>query len=107
MATTKKKTSTIIETVNESLAAIKKVKATVPDKTTKPKAKKSSTGAWPKVVKGNHLTVTTFEDGRTELAWDDAALLEEVRAAIKSAEPADTKPAVKAKTATRQKKAKV
>ena len=27
------------------------------------------------VIKGNHLTVTTHPDGRTELEWDDAALL--------------------------------
>lgn len=37
---------------------------------------------WPKVVKGNHLTVTTHEDGRTELNWDDEALLNEIRTAI-------------------------
>lgn len=40
----------------------------------------------PKVVKGSHLTVTTYEDGSTKLEWDDAALLEEVRAAILKAE---------------------
>ena len=38
------------------------------------------------VVKGNHLTVTTYPDGRTELEWDDDALLAEVRAAILKAE---------------------
>lgn len=37
---------------------------------------------WPKVVKGNHLTVKTFEDGHTELEWDDDALLAEIRTAI-------------------------
>lgn len=37
---------------------------------------------WPKVVKGRHLTVKTFEDGRTELEWDDEALLHEVNTAI-------------------------
>lgn len=56
------------------------------------------------VVKGNHLTVTTHPDGRTELVWDDDALLQEVRAALASAEMADLKPAVKAKAATRRKK---
>ena len=35
--------------------------------------KKTITG--PKVVKGTHLTVTTFEDGSTKLEWDDEALL--------------------------------
>ena len=39
-----------------------------------------------KVVKGNHLTVTTYPDGRTELQWDDAALLRDVREAIASVE---------------------
>jgi hypothetical protein len=34
------------------------------------------------VVKGSHLTVTTLSDGRTVLEWDDAALLNDVRAAI-------------------------
>ena len=38
------------------------------------------------VVKGNHLTVTTHPDGRTELEWDDDALLQEVRAALASVE---------------------
>lgn len=56
------------------------------------------------VVKGSHLTVITFSDGRTELVWDDAALLEEVRAAIASAELANMTPAVRAKVATRKKK---
>lgn len=37
-------------------------------------------------VKGNHLTVTTHPDGRTELVWDDEALLKEVREAIASVE---------------------
>ena len=38
------------------------------------------------VVKGSHLIVTTFSDGRTELLWDDEALLREVKAAILSVE---------------------
>ena len=44
-----------------------------------------------KIVKGNHLTVTTFPNGRTELVWDDAALLDEVKAAILSVNREDTK----------------
>jgi hypothetical protein len=36
----------------------------------------------PVVVVGTHLTVTTWPDGRTELKWDDTALLNEVRNAI-------------------------
>ncbi len=39
------------------------------------------------VVKGNHLTVTTFSDGSTKLEWDDEALLKEVREAIASVQP--------------------
>jgi hypothetical protein len=41
----------------------------------------------PKVVKGNHLTVTTFPDGRTMLQWDDEALLKEVQEALNSVKP--------------------
>lgn len=61
-------------------------------------------GGWPKINQGTHLTVKTFEDGHTELVWDDEQLLKEVRAAIASAELADMKPAVRAKVATRKKK---
>ena len=56
------------------------------------------------VVKGSHLTVTTFSDGTTKLDWDDEALLKDVRAAILSVEVAAMKPAVKAKVITRKKK---
>ena len=45
----------------------------------------------PTVVKGNHLTVTTFPDGRTMLQWDDEALLKEVQEALKSVEVPKTK----------------
>ena len=58
----------------------------------------------PVVVKGNHLTVTTYPDGRTELEWDDEALLKEVRKAIEAFELSQLKPAVRAKAATRRKK---
>ena len=40
----------------------------------------------PKVVKGNHLTVTTHPDGKTTLEWDDEALTREVREALASVE---------------------
>lgn len=46
--------------------------------------KKTPAATWPQVTKGTHLTVTTYEDGRTELVWDDKQLLEEVRQAIAS-----------------------
>ena len=38
------------------------------------------------IVKGNHLTVTTFPNGKTKLVWDDEALLKEVKEAIASVE---------------------
>lgn len=54
------------------------------------------------VVKGSHLTVTTFSDGSTKLEWDDEALLQDVRAAILKAESTipvatETKPKKKRK----------
>ena len=84
MVTPKKKTTPVKE------APVKKPRAT------------KSTQTWPRVTVGTHLTVTEHEDGRTELAWDDAALLSEVRAAILKAE--STVPVSAAKT-TRKKKA--
>jgi len=54
------------------------------------------------VVKGSHLTVTTFSDGTTKLDWDDEALLRDVRAAILKSESflpvIETKPKRKKKT---------
>ena len=43
---------------------------------------KKSKEKWPRVVRGSHLTVTTHQNGSVELAWDDEALLQEVRTAI-------------------------
>jgi hypothetical protein len=54
--------------------------------TRKKKLENVDSGGWPKIQQGTHLTVKTFEDGRTELVWDDEALLAEVRAAILKAE---------------------
>lgn len=34
------------------------------------------------VVKGSHLTVTTYPDGKTELVWDDEALQRDVQKAL-------------------------
>ena len=48
-----------------------------------------------KIVKGNHLTVTTFPNGKTKLVWDDEALLQEVKEAIDSVEK---KPVKKSKS---------
>jgi hypothetical protein len=70
------------------------------------KPKNMDSGGWPKIIQGTHLTVKTFEDGHTELVWDDEQLLKEVREAIATAESADVKPAVKAKAVTRKKKEK-
>jgi len=42
--------------------------------------------AEPTVVKGSHLTVTTYPDGKTTLEWDDEALLNDVRRALLKAE---------------------
>ena len=39
---------------------------------------------FPKVVKGSHLTVTTFKDGSTKLEWDWDALVKDVNEAIAS-----------------------
>ena len=39
---------------------------------------------YPIVTKGSHLTVTKYEDGRTELQWDHAQLQKDVDDAIRS-----------------------
>lgn len=41
------------------------------------------------VVKGSHLTVTTYPDGRTELEWDDEALMRDVQEALASVGPVE------------------
>jgi hypothetical protein len=48
---------------------------------------------YPYVTIGTHLTVTEYEDGRTDLTWDDEALLREVRTALASV--TEDKPAKK------------
>ncbi len=60
--------------------------------TRKKKETNVGSGGWPKVVQGTHLTVKTFEDGSTELVWDDEQLLKEVREACASVEVTDAKP---------------
>lgn len=54
--------------------------------TRKKKLENVDSGGWPKIQQGTHLTVKTFEDGSTELVWDDDALLSEVRNALLKAE---------------------
>jgi hypothetical protein len=61
-------------------------------------------GGWPKMQQGTHLTVKTFEDGSTELVWDDEQLLKEVREAIEAYELSQLNSAVKTKATTRKKK---
>ena len=73
---------------------------------TRAPAKSKSSTNWPKIEKGTHLTVKTFEDGHTELEWDDEALAREVREATETYDLGQLKPAVKAKAATRRKKEK-
>jgi hypothetical protein len=67
----------------------------------KTKSKNISSGSWPKIEQGTHLTITTYENGRTELVWDWDALVSEVRVAILKAE--SNIPAI---TETKPKKAK-
>jgi len=54
------------------------------------KKKTETTTEWPKVTVGSHLTVTTYENGKTELKWDDEALARDVRAALASNEQPNT-----------------
>ena len=56
------------------------------------KPKNQPSGGWPKMNQGTHLTVKTFEDGSTELVWDDDQLLKEVKEAILSVENKTSKP---------------
>lgn len=49
---------------------------------------------WPKINQGTHLTVKTFEDGHTELVWDDEQLLKEIQEATNTS---DVKPTVRKK----------
>ncbi len=53
---------------------------------TKKNQSNKPSGGWPKISQGTHLTVKTFEDGKTELVWDWDALVSEVRAACLKAE---------------------
>jgi hypothetical protein len=66
--------------------------------TRKKKSESVPSGEWPIINQGTHLTVKTFEDGHTELIWDWDALVNEVREACRSAELANMKPAVRAKS---------
>jgi len=56
------------------------------------------------VVKGSHLTVTTYEDGSTKLTWDDEQLMLDVQEAIRNYELSKMKPNIRAKAKKRLKK---
>lgn len=59
-------------------------------------ATKKTKSSEPTVTVGSHLTVTTYPNGRTELKWDDDALLRDVQEAIASVSK-EPKPAKKQK----------
>ena len=65
---------------------------------TRKKIQLEEVNSLPTIVKGSHLTVTTYPNGKTTLEWDWDALVNEVREACASAELANMKPAVKAKS---------
>ena len=48
-----------------------------------PAKKKTESTVYPKVTQGTHLIVIEYEDGKTELIWDDEALAREVHEATK------------------------
>jgi len=86
MVTRKKKEEPVVEKVAKP--AVKK-----------PKAVKES---WPKVTVGSHLTVTRYENGQTELKWDDEALRREIREVCAPKETVAVKPKRQKKTSDSQ-----
>ena len=64
--------------------------------------KKKIEETWPKVTVGSHLTVTTYENGRTELKWDDEALRREIREVCAPKETVAVKPKRQKKTSNSQ-----
>lgn len=69
------------------------------------KPKNVASNGWPKINQGTHLTVKTFEDGSTELIWDDEALLKEVQDAILQYESVTPVTEAKPKSTRKPKKA--
>ena len=63
--------------------------------------KKAKETLEPKVVKGSHLTVTTYPNGKVELEWDWDALVKEVREACASVENKPVKKKAAPKKATK------
>ena len=68
--------------------------------TRKKKSEVTDSMLQPLVIKGSHLTVTKWPNGKTELEWDDEALLREIREAT-----SNVKPQVKAKSVRKKKSA--
>lgn len=74
----------------------------------KTKKEKASSGNWPKVVVGSHLTVTTYDNGKTDLEWDWEALRRDVEEATSSVKKIDLVKETEAKVKkTRAKKTEV
>ena len=74
------------------MVAKKKTKSEPVVEVTKPKkVKLAKPDPYPRVVKGTHLTVYTYEDGTTKLEWDDEQLLKEIREACGDVKPKKTK----------------
>jgi hypothetical protein len=69
----------VAEETLQATDAPKKKKTT---KKSAPLTPNVDSGGWPKINQGSHLTVKTFEDGRTELIWDDEALTRDVQKAL-------------------------
>ena len=82
MATKKKKSDSITLEMPGTTGSAK----IVLPKEKKTKSKNVPSGGWPRISQGTHLTVKTFENGKTELIWDWDALVSEVRAACLKAE---------------------
>lgn len=49
----------------------------------------------PEVIVGSHLTVYKYANGKTELKWDDAALMRDVQEALDSVNKPDPKKVAK------------
>ena len=65
--------------------------------TKKTKSKEVVDRVDPEITVGSHLTVRRYSDGRTELEWDDAALMRDVLEALASVNAVENKKSKKAK----------
>lgn len=69
--------------MREKMATKKKTVSKESTPSEKPVKQKKVQQVWPQIIVGTHLTVKRYEDGYTELEWDDAALLREIQEATK------------------------